>query len=353
MAGFFSRLFGGGKENGPQDTRSSSRLDTSAKTAMSSVPERKTPQHLVSEVRLPETTREYKEGAKTIQFAQCTYGKLVQFEGGPILPGIDYSVTGTSPDFKDVFKILSLARGVFGVGDASPWYVYPWRGEGGGIEKINVEINGEPMVLVARFNAYTEDGAAGRQRDFQSAHFAMVSGKDWSVAVIPQLVEKLSTEPGVEKTAPLSPLEFGTDVLDRDLQEHWFDDSVKELLVRVISGKTIAIHEKEKSVKQFLDTVFLCELCLPENTARNMSFGSGLFSSEKVRMSTAMSARGDMKKEGGVWQGDQNIDFGLSNEYVSVLESKLAGCKTPRDVMKAVDSLPRDLIEKVEKRIVG
>ena len=154
----------------------------------------------------------------------------------------------------------------------------------------------------------------------------------------------------------IAPLEMHTDNLDQPLPDGWFDQLTKDLIVRIAAGKSASIQDWKMEQKYSLEHIFRAEICLPEEVARRMSFGSGIKDANTdklgLRVYHGMIAhKGTTLRPGNPWDRDDKEKNKLGEEYLAALEPLIASAKTPRDVMRAVLQLPPSLVERVSKRV--
>jgi hypothetical protein len=300
---------------------------------------------------LPQTafTPEANETPRTIQCLQYKYGKILQTPEGPIFPGCEHGGTGKSKDFprgipvhpNKFFKSLSIS----GIPEN-----YPWN-EGGPIVKKIFEVDGKQYVVCAREMWRSENGEGVQGRMYTEMHEIAIPAEEWSVAVIPQLSKNLEAKGVTEQNGAMPSVELKTDILDQPLSKNWLDDYTKDMIANIVSGKPITLQDWGVSQGDFLRKLFYASICLPENLARQMSFGAGLNDMDEgqVRVAHTMKAKG-LRKIGGRWKGNNEVDVTFGQRYLTALISVLGNCQTPREVMAAVQNIPQDISCEVEKR---
>ena len=155
-------------------------------------------------------------------------------------------------------------------------------------------------------------------------------------------------------------LEMNTENLDQPLPEGWFNQLTKEMVLRTASGNSLSIQDWKMSQSDSLQHIFRTLICLPEEVARRMSFGSGIAYSTPTEELGLRAYHGMIGRGGGSmrladkgWQPQyENVEKNkLGEEYLAALTPLIASAKTPRDVMKAVVQLPPEIVERVSKRV--
>ncbi len=340
--GFFDKLFGSRKE-----TPSAPILEPVRTWQENPKPPAETkPQ---GELPVGDFVSEAHESPRIVVCQQYKYGKFVQLPDGPILPGVEHTYTGMSQDMP---REMVMSPGIFKDDLPNSIDRYPWKGEGGEIIKILVEKNGRPYVLIARRMMRSEGGFGSNQRDYTEMHALVLPAESWSVALVPQLADALIAKGRVRSDSHLPPIEFRTDILDKPLPPDWLDDATKDLIAIVVGGKPVALQEWQTTEKDFAQRLFRCLICLPEKLARQSSFGIGLGpmkSAGETRIAHTMAAKG-LRKIGGQWKDMNPEDSAFGDRYLAALIQAVHGSTTPREVIRAVASLPPELLTETEKR---
>lgn len=291
---------------------------------------------------------------RALEFDQLIYGKLVQNEGGPIVKGYEYTITGYSQGFTSAMKnAVGVPHRIFlDNHDIDNYNKYPWSEEGGEIIKTTKEIDGKSYVICARYRRISESGENKQDRLFGQMHVIAIPAEEWSIAVIPQLNSILNAKPQTATDSSMDKIKIDNKKMDEKLPEAWFDESVKELILRILTGKSIGLQSWDTKIGETLNKFYFCLLCLPENVSKRISFGAGLRNLKgSVRLGHGMAATTPLRKIGGEWKGGESMDFSLGKRYLGELERILPACQTPRDVLKAVKDLPLELKNSVENSI--
>jgi len=309
------------------------------------------PNQILGELPQNYFTTESREIPRIVHAQQFRYGKILQSPNGPIVPGLDHCITGKSTLLPDGTPDhpSKLFFHEFENPDIDP--KYPWKDEGGEIVKRLIELNGRQYVVVARRMLRSENGEGNPGRLYVEMHEIVIPTEEWSVAVVPQLADILEAK-GVTTTNNSMPvIELKTDTLDQPLPEGWFDNYIKEVISNVVSGKPIALQDWNVKEKDFLRKLFHTLTCLPENIARQISFGAGLAGSKEneVRIAHTKIARG-LRKIGGQWKGTAPEDVAFGQRYLMALVQVIGNCTTPRQVIKAVNNIPLDMRAEIERR---
>ncbi|MFH1012789.1 MAG: hypothetical protein V1760_03525, partial [Candidatus Peregrinibacteria bacterium] len=283
---------------------------------------------------------------------QYKYGKILQNPGGPIIKGSEHTSTGKSTNLPPGTAIHPQELFSHPFNDPTSYQSqYPWMEEGGEIIKKIIRRGDREYVICARRMLRSENGERQPGRNYTEMHATVIPAEDWSVAIVPQLADILEAKGVTEISTSLPPIELKTDVLDQPLPENWLDNYVKELIANAVSGKPIALQDWDVSERKFLQKLFYCLICLPENLARQSSFGAGLAGCKEgeVRIAQTMSALG-LRKIGGQWKGNTEEDVITGQRYLTALIGAIRNCTTPRHVMAAVQNIPQNIKREVEKR---
>ena len=225
---------------------------------------------------------------------------------------------------------------------------YPWKGEGGEIVKKLVQLkDGNQWVVCAQRMVFREGGSKGRP--YYEVHTIAIPAQEWSVAVIPQLTNILEARGATERNASMPPIELQTDLLDVPLPHNWLDVYVKDLITNVVSGKSVVLEDRGMTEANFLQKLFYCLICLPENLSRQISFGAGLSSLKEgeVRIAQVNKTRGLGKindQRGG--NAEEDVIFG--QRYLVAIIQVIEGCTTPRQVIAAIQNIPQAIKAEVE-----
>ncbi|MBI4234750.1 hypothetical protein HY604_00425 [Candidatus Peregrinibacteria bacterium] len=292
---------------------------------------------------------------RKLEFKQLIYGKPVQSPDGPIVRGIEHQITGRSQGLsEDVQDQTCSPRKLFlDSTELDSDESYPWSGkdEGQTIKTTKV-IDGKPYIVCARYRLRPEGGENATGRRYGQMHVIAIPAEQWSIAAIPQLDQILKAKPQTERDFSMGTVNIDSTSLDKRLPDGWFSDSVKEIISRIITGKSTSIQDWNMKIGTALDQFYYCLLCLPENISRRISFGAGLKNMQGgVSLGHGMSSMTTIRKVAGTWRGEEGVDFSLSKRYLEELEKVIPNCKTPRDVLKAIKNLPAELTASVEKSV--
>lgn len=313
----FTKIFGG--EIGPERSRPQP-------PSQETMPQR--PKQIEGELPQKIFTSESREKPRVIRAQQYKYGKVLQSPDGPIVQGSEHSSTGRSAELPNgtAAHPSKLFPHSFNSIDN-----YPWKNEGGEIVKRLIEQNGRQYVVIARRMLRSEAGENKYGRMYTEMHEIVIPAEEWSVAAVPQLADVLQAKGTTVVNNTIPAIELKTDYLDQPLPEGWFDGYVKELISNVASGKPIALQDWDVKEKDFLQKLFGCLICLPENVARQISFGTGMADSEEgeVRIAHTKTAKG-LRKIGGQWRGAAPEDIVFGQRYLMALVQTISNSKTPR-----------------------
>jgi len=319
-----------------------------------------TPQYLASEASLPpRDLAESHEGPRTILFPQLLFGKLVQFEGGPIVNGFEHTIIGKSSDLNPELESLLFSSCVPKeaglVSSVTDWKKHPWYNKGGIVFRKTILYKGQPYIVCAKVNGTSESGEADdRARDYTQAKMIAIPAKDWSISVIPQLDQLLDPRATTSRNDQMESLECSTKKLDESLPDGWFDLTVQDWIKQVLSGRPVSIQDWETSHQTSLQKIYFALLCLPESVAREISFGVGIPKMEgQFRMAKGVAAHTDVRKIGASWKQPAGIQPALAEEYLLQLKQRMTNVKTPREMMRAVETMPSEITRQVRKAIFG
>lgn len=335
--GFFSKLFGQKTEATPTAER--------LITTQAAPPEAK---RAAGELPQAAFTPEANETPRAVQCLQYKYGKILQSPDGPIVAGSEHGGTGRSSNLPK--GIPNHPSQLFKTSGTTA-QKYPWH-EGGPIAKKIVEVDGRQYMVCAREMWRSENGEGAPGRMYTEMHEIAIPAEEWSAAVIPQLNATLEAKGVTERNYAMPTIELKTDILDQPLPNDWLDDYTKDMIANIVSGKPIALQEWDVSQGDFLKKLFYASVCLPENLARQMSFGTGLDDMDEgqVRVAHTMRAKGGLRKIGGSWKGNNEVDVTFGQRYLTALIAVLGNCQTPRQVMSAVKNIPQNITDEVERR---
>ncbi len=303
------------------------------------------------------------EKPRAIVCGQYLYGKQIDAKGDR-LPGFEHSCIGRTPwvkdkelqKFCDGSTLFAIRRDSLSYDD----YRFP---EGGQIvKKAFVSKEGIPYVFLACNKGLREEPSKSHGgRYYSSMHVLVVPVAEYSIALLPQLTAHLQPRGLRVLDSNMKELSLTTETLDQELPTDWFSSDVREMVARLLSGQSFAVVDTQQSGSQFLNQLFLALLCLPQDVARQISFGSALQKSVKGQVRVAHTQDGNYdvmktrKRDGTTsWNQEMNInDIQFSTQYLSAITQVIPTCRTPRAVMKAVKSLPSALILQIRKRFQG
>ncbi|MBI2551674.1 hypothetical protein HYW17_00025 [Candidatus Uhrbacteria bacterium] len=299
----------------------------------------------------PAHAPERKEGEHKMRFWQWRYGKVVQHERGPIAAGSEHNITGMSTGVpRDLWPALLPSRIGIGGSDVYHWGDYPWREKGGGIVKKTVRMSGASYVVCARVNGRSETGEGVRGRFYTEARYWVIPEDQWSIVAVAQLADRLQAEPAtaeeMERTqGSLEPVEMTDAVFDKPLPDGWFDDTIRRMIENLVAKRPLNLPSTTTSIQTYLEKLFYTLICLPENAAKKIDFGTGLIVGHYPH-NIPMGL-----KVGGLITGREQLDPLTVNAYSQEVAARIQSCKTPREVMKAVQAIPGELLKKVEQNL--
>lgn len=293
-------------------------------------------------------TPESIEKPRVIRAEQYKDGKILQSPNGPIVSEYEHDLTGKSAELPNGTAIHPSKLFLHNLDFLDD---YPWKDEGGEIVKRLIEKTGIQYVIIARRMLRSEAGEEKRGRMYTEMHGIVIPAEQWSVAVVPQISNVLEAKGVTEKNFSMPVIGFKTNILDKSLPNDWFDDYAKELIANVVSGNPLTIQDWDVREEDFLQKLFYCLICLPENIARQISFGAGLANSKEgeVRIAQTKTAQG-LRKINGQWEGTIPIDVAFGQKYLMSLIQAIDNCTTPRQVMKTVNDIPQVIKTEIEER---
>lgn len=312
-----------------------------------------------NELNIPDRA-EANESPRIVKCYQFKFGKGVQRADGPIEKGVDHHLTAVPTDL-NMRKLAGLThptRLPFGTDDLTDWKKMPYFP----IVKVTRVVDGVPYVVCGLASGRSEDGAdITKGRIYSESHYIAIPASEWSVALVPQLTSILNNTPRVVgEPVEMPEIEVSTDILDKPLPADWFSKS-KDILVRLAGGQTLSYQVWSASEQQnFLQNLFFAMICLPENVARRMSFGSGIayknIGEGNVGLRAFLGTTGfsygrPLKIMDKPWAYDDVTKLRLGEEYIAALSPLVASVQTPREVMRAVTQLPDNIRSQTTKRI--
>lgn len=310
---------------------------------------------------LPPTpfTPEYRRRTTPITAYEYRHGKLVQYRKGPILPTIEHAASSLTRGFPRNCAPSESSLFFHSVSSDSINRIANTWGEGAGeVVKTTIRTReGQQYTVIAQRHFIPEDGVGGRKRTYTEMHALMIPDADWSITVIPQMMRLLDANSVTERNFDADPVSIDTQLLDAPLATDWFTPDIEELLVRIISGKSVSLQSRHLSQDEFIHQLFHCLACLPERVARQVSFGAGLASTNDtdgdVRISQSYFAKAATTKIGDRWRGEEALteQLKLGQEYLGVIRPLIANCTTPRQVLAMIATrVPAPLRQQVEAR---
>lgn len=340
--GILSKIFGGGSRKPADDHPVYDPLMQREVPAA--------PKPIQGELPQAQFAPESAERLRAVTCQQFRYGKTLQSPNGPIVRGSEHGATGISTNFPK--GIPSHPNQLFLHDDKNFWFneKYPWKDKGGEIVKKLIETNGKQYVVIAKKMLRSESGEGVNGRMYTEMHEIVMPVEEWSVAVVPQISDVLDARGVTEKNYAMPPIELNTNILDEPLPPNWLDGA-RDLIRNIVSGKPIILQDWG-SQKTFLTKLFYCLICLPENIARQVSFGAGFAEANEgeVRITQAMQAMGGRRKIGENWKDVPQEDIVFGDRYLTELTMALKDCNTPRDIMRAVQNIPLNIKSEMEKR---
>jgi hypothetical protein len=277
-----------------------------------------------------------------MDWEQLVYGKLVQSTDGPIVPRLDYRVTGSSPAYPaDLVAQSHPNRTGLNAGDLFNWERYPWNVGGGFIVRSTVSREG-PMVIAGRIRGRSEKGEAQPGRYYVQSHYAVASAATWSPAAIVCLPELLRANPMTTEDRQMPQLRLDdhllADWLDRPLQPRWLD-GIAQPLAAVMSSCAYSVQDWHAKLEDYLATFALCACAVPAALAWRLSIGAGVAEMRgDVALALGQAAlSGGVRVIGGKAQGADAPELDVGRRYVGWLRQCASECRTPRQLRQTID----------------
>ena len=122
----------------------------------------------------------------------------------------------------------------------------------------------------------------------------------------------------------------------------------------IVTGYSVCSEETESTAKEYLQRLFHALICLPESVSRHVSFGAAMWESEGVRINQIqrMPTGRIISKDraSGKWRFPNRNLGDYAQNYVQVIGMLTQECRTPRDVLRVIQSLPQKVVQSVESR---
>lgn len=265
---------------------------------------------------------------------RLVFGKLVQFDGGPILPEYEHSYTGKSPDFpQPLVPLCHPSRSRAGLEHDEDWLVYPWRSEGC---LLVGPVVADTIYMLAQRELRLPEKPLPGSRMFTQVAYAALPAADWNPGLLPSLSQALQAAPMTREDMEMPPLETapaGPFVLP----DGWLEFAAP-LLEVVMSGHAIAVQDHATTTSSALDRFTACLAALPPALSWRVAVGAGLGRlAGQVVLGHGLYASGLRIVDGVPDVGHADISAG--REYVSWLRSRCASCRTLEELHATVTRL--------------
>jgi hypothetical protein len=286
----------------------------------------------------------------TMTWEQLVYGKLVQSAGGPIVPRLDYRVTGASAGYPNDLVAQSHPHytGV-STNDLFDWQRYPWNASGGFVVRATMSQQG-PMVIVGRIRGRSEKGEGQRGRHYAQAHYAVTHAKEWNPAAIALLARLLTANPMTAEDRAMPQLRLGDHAvqewLGRPLDPGWID-RVADPLAAVMSGSAFSIQDWQAPIEAFLDRCAICVCAVPQALAWRLSIGAGLGEMKgDVAIGLGQIApKSGVRVVGGSIQGAGDAELASGRRYVAWLRHHASAARTVAELQRTIAELLPDFAD--------
>lgn len=325
-----------------------------------------TPHRLEGELPIPERNEAH-EGPRTVRFEQAKYGKLVEYPNGPIPRGGGYTLTGKSPGFPEEFTEPRCmpeftGRHGDGVDYQDPANTYATK-----ISKKNLLGKDGKTYIVCTRTAYPSEGGHEKMdRRFNEYHTIAIPAEEWTVAAVPLLYRLLKPEPATERNLNLPPIEVKTGGLDKNpIRVNTILKMGDLIIPNLFTGRGISLDHDSINTGQTPDiAMFVILATLPQSVAREVSFNLGMDHAGRATKGPARINQGsciysDVDLRKGQWTSgkkDEQCDLSLGQEYMTELRLRLPPAEemiTYRDLLKAVDTMPHDLVKRARQALFG
>jgi hypothetical protein len=281
-----------------------------------------------------------------IAWEQLVFGKLVQSPMGPIVPRLDYRVTGISSGYpQELISRSHPLRTGLNTSDLFDWQKFPWNA-GGGFILRPVPEGGRPAILAGRIRSRSERGEGEAGRPYVQAHYAVTSVEQWHPAVIALLPALLDASPMTAENRSMVNLRLEDAAIqgwfNRPLEPGWIEN-IAQLLTAVMSGIPFSVQEPQASLDDFLDQCALCACAVPRTLAWRLSIGAGLAEMRNdVSLGLGQFAPPNgFRKVGPNMLGDDLPALKSGRIYVEWLRQHASGVRTRSELWHRVaDLLP-------------
>ncbi len=216
---------------------------------------------------------------------QAIYGKLVQFDDGPILPRFEHQFIGESQNFPGL-KYCHSEYFSLGGGDSIDFRIYPWLGLdetnrrskflAGAIICQPFLFEHEWYLIAGRIRPRRESGESDSPGRFYT-HISFCSKKvgseGWGNGIF-DFPNHIETRPPTEATSSLPLLDIPN--IDLELPDNWVDSVVAPITGYLFAGLP-SVTTKNMPLNQFYRNCAICLAALPGGTRWQIPFGSGLY----------------------------------------------------------------------------
>ena len=280
----------------------------------------------------------------TMVWEQLVYGKLVQSADGPIVPGLDYRVTGASPGYpEDVVARSHPHRTGLNTSDLFNWRNFPWNA-GGGLLTRTITSSRGPMIIAGRIRGRSENGEGQPGRIYVQAHYAVTSVEQWNPAALALLPTVLSANPMTAENRVMAQLSLDDEAirrwLDRPLEAGWIDN-IAIPVAAVMSGIPFSVQDWKTSVGSFLDQCALCACAMPRALGWRLLVGAGLAEMKgDVSLALVQTApTTGLRMVGTTVHGSDAPELASGKRYVDWLRQHASSARTAAELQALIGRL--------------
>ncbi len=221
-----------------------------------------------------------------VRFYQVIYGKLVQREGGPIIPGAGHQRTAWSPELPQEVVALCTPE-AFNLKPKSEWRDSRWKDSPYAFSLTFHTCCGTEWAIVSRATGLPEGST---NRLYTHAHFLIIPATEWHPRALANVLTAFSTQPTVADTSEdLPALELDANAPALRLPDQWIR-GIRPFLIGILSGQTQAIDPLSEPLEAS-HLIRVCLAALPPTLAARCPVGAALGSlTEQYAIGHAYSA---------------------------------------------------------------
>lgn len=267
------------------------------------------------------------------------FGKLIQAEAGPIIPGEEHRCTGLSDGFpSELRKLCHPTRHGLGTDDLFRWDKFPWN-ERGGIVVRSYPVDGTPWMLAARIRGRSESGEGRPGRIYTQALYMALPASQFHPGQLVALEAALEAKPMLQLASGMSPVPIAVD--DIELPVDWIE-RISPILEIVMSQQPISQQDWKTQTPDGMQTCMLCLAALPGTLRWRIGFGVGLARMQgDIAIGIGMTAVGGVRVINNQPRNAADFDLSPGKDYCAWLRDNCSDCSSLSELIARIaDLLP-------------